>query len=105
MFLHSLRTQYSQERVQHWTNSWKEELFLVSSFQDPKAKEPLQSEGTTAALELEKLYEGRLLVYYLSGIHGTQPKASLLVEWMGAWVGAPIEKGGSRKPEPHQGFL
>lgn len=71
----------------------------------PQSKGATANEGTTAALELEKLYEGRLLVYYLSGTHGTQPKASLLVEWMGAWVGAPIEKGGSRKPEPHQGFL
>lgn len=49
-----------------------------------------------------KLYEVRDLLNGFLASQSTWPRASILVERIGEWMGVPIKSGGSGKPEPHQ---
>lgn len=65
---------------------------------DPKEKEPMKRQNWRN--ESCKLYEVRDLLNGFLASQSTWPRASILVERIGEWMGVPIKSGGSRKPEP-----
>ena len=65
---------------------------------DPKEKEPMKRQNWRN--ESCKLYEVRDLLNGFLASQSTWPRASILVERIGEWMGVPIKSGGSGKPEP-----